>query len=394
MTTWVSGTRPAPARAGGTPRCGLVLGGGGMLGAAWTVGALCAVEEATGRRPGDAEVVLGTSAGAVLGALLAAGVGTDQLRDHQRGLPITTGPLAGADFDYDLAVGGALPPRPRAGIGSPRLLRDAVRHPREYPLLTLVSAMAPHGRGSLESVGALVDGLYGDRSAGPSDADAYDAGRSGEGLLGGAGGTGAARAGAAPLGGGGRASALRVVAVDYRGGHRVVFGDPDAPPAGLGEAVMASCAIPGWFAPVRVGGAEYVDGGCWSATNADLLLGRGLDEVYVLAPMALLSDPPGRPQPGHSESVPGASGFARARHGRDLPRELLVQLLGRYRRAVTRQLLREAGLLRAGGVRVHLLAPAPADLAVMGPNMMDPSRRGPVLESALDTCRRVLAAAR
>ncbi len=377
MTTWVSGTRPTTPPTGGAPRRGLVLGGGGMLGAAWTVGALCAVEEATGRRAGDAEVLLGTSAGAILGALLAAGVGADQLRDHQRGRPITSGPLAGVDFDYDTAVGGALPPRPRAGIGSPRLLRDAVRHPREYPLLTMVSAMAPHGRGSLEPVGALVGGLFdgggaagastaGDRVTGdPSDGDPSD--------------------GDPSVGGWSAGPALRVVAVDYRSGHRVVFGDPGAPPARVDQAVTASCAIPGWFTPVRVGGADYVDGGCWSATNADLLLGRGLDEVYVLAPMALRRDPPGRPEPGT-----GAPGSPRARRGRDLPRGVLAQVVGRYRRAVTRQLLREAGLLRASGVRVHLLAPTPADLAVMGPNMMDPARRGPVLERALETCRRAL----
>ncbi|MFD0347683.1 patatin-like phospholipase family protein [Kitasatospora aburaviensis] len=102
-------TGAAPqATADGTPRRGLVLGGGGMLGAAWTVGALCAVEEATGHRPGDAEVLLGTSAGAILAALLTGGVGADQLRDHQRGLPVTAGPLARLDFDYDTAVGGAL----------------------------------------------------------------------------------------------------------------------------------------------------------------------------------------------------------------------------------------------------------------------------------------------
>ncbi|MFF2953490.1 patatin-like phospholipase family protein [Kitasatospora sp. NPDC057965] len=374
MTTWVSGTRPAPPGAGGVPRRGLVLGGGGMLGAAWTVGALRAVEETTGRPPGDAEVLLGTSAGAILGALLAAGADTGQLRDHQRGLPIGSGPLAGIEFDYDTAVGGALPPRPRVGIGSPGLLRDAVRHPRTYPWLTMVSAMAPHGRGSLASVGALVGGLF-------EGADGTD----GTGNVGGADGW--------PAG-----SALRVVAVDYRTGRRVVFGDPGAPPARVDEAVMASCAIPGWFAPVPVGGTEYVDGGCWSATNADLLLDRGLDEVYVLAPMALRPDPPGRPEPDD-----GASAATRARRVRDrlhAPRErdrpsgVLAQLVARYRRTVTRQLLREAGLLRAGGVRVHLLAPTPADLAVMGPNMMDPARRGPVLESALDTCRRTLEAAR
>ncbi|MFE6871470.1 patatin-like phospholipase family protein [Kitasatospora sp. NPDC057692] len=374
MTTWVSGARPAPPSAGGTPRRGLVLGGGGVLGAAWTVGALRAVEEATGRPPGDAEVLLGTSAGAILGALLAGGADTGQLRDHQRGLPVSAGPLAGIDFDYDTAVGGALPPRPRAGIGSPGLLRDAVRHPRTYPWLTLVSAMAPHGRGSLASVGALVGGLFdGADGAGPG------------------GGPGATR-------GWPEGSALRVVAVDYRGGRRVVFGDPGAPPARVDEAVMASCAIPGWFAPVPVGGTEYVDGGCWSATNTDLLLDRGLDEVYVLAPMALRPDPVGRPETdGGASAVESAR---RVRHRLHAPRErnrpsgVLAQLVARYRRTVTRRLLQEARLLRASGVRVHLLAPTPADLAVMGPNMMDPARRGAVLESALETCRRSLESAR
>ncbi|MFE7531192.1 patatin-like phospholipase family protein [Kitasatospora sp. NPDC057542] len=111
MTTRVAAA-PAPAAAGttppagGPPRRGLVLGGGGMLGAAWTVGALCAVEEATGRQPGGADVLLGTSAGAILAAMLAGGVRPEQLRDHQRGLPVTEGPLAGVGFDYDTAVGG------------------------------------------------------------------------------------------------------------------------------------------------------------------------------------------------------------------------------------------------------------------------------------------------
>ncbi|MFJ9694254.1 patatin-like phospholipase family protein [Kitasatospora sp. NPDC101183] len=344
MTTRVAVTpaagSPSPA---GPPRRALVLGGGGMLGAAWTVGALCAVEEATGGPPGEADLLLGTSAGAILAALLAAGVRPEQLRDHQRGLPITEGPLAGVDFDYDTAVGGALPPRPRAGIGSPGLLREAVRHPGEYPLLTMVSAVAPHGRGSLAPVGELVRGLL--------EPHAW------------------------------AASPLRVAAVDYRTGHRVVFGDPDAPPVTAAEAVTASCAIPGWFAPVRLNGSAYVDGGCWSATNADLLLGRGLEEVYVLAPMAL------RP-------APRRGGPPRGRRGRERPRGVLAQLVGRYRRAVTRQLLREAALLRAEGVRVRLLAPTPADLAAIGPNMMDPARRGEVLESALRTTREALRAAR
>ncbi|MFJ8475483.1 patatin-like phospholipase family protein [Kitasatospora sp. NPDC094011] len=376
MTTVGTTTRAAApsATAGGAPRRGLVLGGGGMLGAAWTVGALCAVEEAAGHPPGGADVLLGTSAGAILAALLAGGVRPEQLRDHQRGLPITEGPLAGVAFDYDTVLGGALPPRPGVGIGSPDLLRDAVRHPREYPLLTMVSAVAPHGRGSLAPIGELVRGLLGPGGWPDQDQD-QDPDPAARALPGAV----APSAAAAPL---------RVAAVDYRSGHRVVFGDPDAPAVPVAAAVMASCAIPGWFAPVRLDGSAFVDGGCWSATNADLLLGRGLDEVYVLAPMAVRLGP----RTGRS----GRGGLAALREwrARDRPHGVLAQLVGRYRRAVTRQLLREAALLRAEGVRVRLLAPTPADLAVMGPNPMDPARRGEALECGLRSGREALGAGR
>ncbi|WP_354640818.1 patatin-like phospholipase family protein [Kitasatospora camelliae] len=362
------GSAPTAARtavpAAGGPRRGLVLGGGGMLGAAWTVGALCAVQEATGWHPGRAELTLGTSAGAILAAMLAAGVDPAHLHDHQRGRPVTDGPLAGVEFDYATAVGGAAPPRPQVAIGSPGLLRETVRHPRDYPFLTMVSAMVPPGRGSVEAVGELVRGLLGPSAATPAPEDAFPDGWPDH-------------------------PALRVAAVDYRTGRRVVFGDPGAPPAAVADAVMASCAIPGWFAPVEVDGSRYVDGGCWSATNADLLAGRGLDEVYVLAPMALRLRPAGRAEPAR-----GTLAALREWRARDRPHGVLAQLVSRYRRAVTRQMLREAAELRAAGTRVRLLAPTLADLTVMGPNMMDPGRREAVLDCALATTAEALAALR
>ncbi|WP_055590326.1 patatin-like phospholipase family protein [Streptacidiphilus griseoplanus] len=343
-----AGRTPAPSAAGARkgPRRGLVLGAGGMLGAAWTVGALCAVAETTGWDPGTSEIILGTSAGSVLGTLLASGVDPVSLRDHQQGRPISTGPLVGVDFDYDTAVGGALPPRPRPGIGSPGLLRETFRHPRDYPFLTMVSAFVPPGRGSVAPLGDLVRALVG----------------AGDGWAG--------------------LPALRLVAVDYETGHRVVFGDPEAPPAGVAEAVMASCAIPGWFAPVPVDGHRFIDGGAWSATNADLLAGRGLDEVYVLAPMAVRIRPVG--DTGRREQPPGSP----------RPHGVLAHLVSRYRRAVTRQMLREAGELRAAGTKVRLLAPTLEDLTAMGPNMMDPARRPEVLETALRTCGAALSGIR
>ena len=77
---------------------------------------------------------------------------------------------------------------------------------------------------------------------------------------------------------------LRIAAVDRRSGRRVMFGAPGAPPARVSEAVLASCAVPGVFSPVEIGGREYVDGGVWSPTNLDAApAGRGA-EVLCLVP--------------------------------------------------------------------------------------------------------------
>jgi NTE family protein len=81
---------------------------------------------------------------------------------------------------------------------------------------------------------------------------------------------------------------LRVCAVELDSGRRVVFGSRGAPHATVGQAVAASCAIPGVFAPVRIGERRYVDGGAWSPTNADAApAGRG-DRVLLLEPTAVL----------------------------------------------------------------------------------------------------------
>ena len=89
-------------------------------------GALCALEEVEGFDPREADVIVGTSAGSILGALLGAGVPAGSLRDHQLGLPID-----GLEYDYESGSGGATPGRPRLGIGSPALLwRTAGTHCR------------------------------------------------------------------------------------------------------------------------------------------------------------------------------------------------------------------------------------------------------------------------
>ena len=64
------------------------------------------------------------------------------------------------------------------------------------------------------------------------------------------------------------------------------FGRPGAPRATLADAVVASCSIPGWYEPAVIGGRRYVDGGVRSPTSLRSLARTGVDEVFVLAPMA------------------------------------------------------------------------------------------------------------
>jgi NTE family protein len=308
---------------------GLVLGGGGVLGAAWMAGALAALRDVRGFDPADAEVMVGTSAGAVTAALLAGGVGVEELVARQRGEPVEAGVLAG--FDWDPARDArSTPPRPRLRPGNAGLVVRSARSRqlRRMPPTAVLAALLPEGRGSLDAVGGLAAAAWPEREW--------------------------------P-----RRPALRIVAMDFETGARVAFGASSAPVAGVAEAVMASCAIPGWFAPVAIGGRRYVDGGAYSATSADLLAGAGLDEVYVLAPMVSFAT--------------------------DHPRGMTARLERGWRGRVTRRCVREVASVRHGGTRVCVLGPGPADLAAMGANLMAPDRREVVLETSRVTSAEQLA---
>ena len=306
-------------------RRGLVLGAGGVLGAAWTIGALTALQEQYDWDPREAEVLLGTSAGSVLSAALACGVGVDTLLSHQRGEAVE-----GIDDD-ERDSGGALPPLPRPGIGSPRGVLNSAIHPFRVTPMAALSAMLPQGRGSLAPVGQLVDGV---------------------------------------LPGGGWAPHPRawMVATDYDTGRRTAFGRPGAPAAELRDAVMASCAIPGWYTPVTIDGRRYVDGGACSPTSVDLVIGLELDEVVVLSPMTSLDY--------------------------DAPGSVAARIERRLRRIVTRRLVGEVKKVTATGTKVTLLGPGSQDLHAIGANLMDPRRRERVLEVSLRTSAQALRQAR
>ena len=310
---------------------GLVLGAGGVLGAAWSIGALCALERVTGVDVRTFDIVVGTSAGSVLAALTCAGVRPEELAQHQRGVPVEEGPLAGYTYDHDRATGGSLPSRPKPGLGSHRLLMRSVRRPWSVTPMAAMSSLLPTGTGSLWTVRSLVDAFTPEDAWSPHP-NAW------------------------------------IVAMDYDTGRRVAFGRADSPPASLAEAVLASCAIPGWYAPVAIGGRRYVDGGTCSPASADLVIGQGLDEVVVLAPMASFEY--------------------------DNPTAVPARVERSFRRSVSRRVVREAAKVRADGTRVTVLTPGRRDLEAMGANLMDPSRRIAVLDCSLETSEAALRRSR
>ena len=341
-----AGDVPAPDPQ--APRRAIVLGAGGVLGFAWTLGALSALEEVAGFDPREVDVVIGTSAGSVAAGLLSCGIPVDVICRHHQGVPAPDDPVIA--WDYDTGVGGDMPPRPGWRPGSPRMVVNRLRGRTRIPPIVALTGLLPTGRGSLESVRALV----GEVAAEAGFADSWPT-----------------------------RPRPWIVTADYTTGQRVVFGRDDfvtrkgAPPrvvrrAKLADAVVASCSIPGWYPPTVIDGVPYIDGGASSNTSVDLLLTTAVEEVYVLAPMASVDIDRGTTFIGRVERM--------------------------VRRAITKTMLADVAKLRAAGVRVYVVTPEPTDLAAMGVNLMNPEHRTEVLETAKVTAagqlRRQLAGRR
>ena len=279
----------------------LVLGGGGVVGEAWMSALLSGLEEG-GFDARGCRAYVGTSAGSIVAASLVAGI-DPRSRLGALPEPPASAPArvqqAGAPWWH--AVGG---PLAAAGLAATRPAGALIRR--------AALSRVPPGRRSLDVLRHEIEKL----------GIAWD----------------------------GR---LRIAVVEVDSGRRVVFGSHGAPEVPVAVAVEASCAIPGYFRPVRAAGHTYVDGGAWSPTNMDAApAGRG-DTVLCLNPTGTLA----------------AS-----------------------RAAATA----EALALRRRGAQVTTVNPDAATAAAIGgtlANLMDSSRRDAVIETGLAQGRRLASRA-
>lgn len=211
---------------------GLVLGGGGITGIAWMTGLLHGLQRA-GVDVTDADRVVGTSAGSVVGAQVATGCDLGDLWAHQCSTPSPDLPRSSISRAVAASYAAALL----------RSRGDVERFGRLLGRASIRAASRGRTPGVPERLAVIADRLP--VREWPEHRD------------------------------------LRVTAVDTATGELVVLArDSDV---ALVEAVTASCAVPAVYPPVPVGGRLLVDGGVRSGTNADLA--EGCDVVLVVAPL-------------------------------------------------------------------------------------------------------------
>jgi NTE family protein len=211
-------------------RTALVLGGGGITGIAWEIGVLAGLAEA-GTDLSGADLVVGTSAGSVVGAQVASGEQLEAM--YERQLAPASGEKMARLNRATLAQFGWAMLRSRG--------RD-VEFRRRIGALALAAERAgltPPEQERLDVIGARLGGKqWPERD-------------------------------------------LVVTAVDAQTGEFRTFDRDSGVP--LLHAVAASCAVPGVYPPVTIDGRRYVDGGMRSSANADLA--QGYDRLVVLAPI-------------------------------------------------------------------------------------------------------------
>jgi NTE family protein len=230
------------------PRIAVVLGAGGAVGHAFHAGVLAAVDQELGWDAARADLVVGTSAGSIVAALLRAGMPAADLARRAHDEPLS--PVGAAVVATAKLGRPTRPDHRRPGsrqMSSPARLARAVRAPWDVRPGSLAAAVLPEGRVPTAHIAAPLDALYGDTW--PS-------------------------------------RPMWIVAVELDSGRRVVFGRDGSPVATPAEAVRASCAIPAYFEPPVIDGQRYVDGGLHSTTNADLVAEEAPDLVLVCAPMS------------------------------------------------------------------------------------------------------------
>jgi len=235
----------------------LVLGGGGITGAAYHLGVLNAMNAMSVRATvNDFDLYVGTSGGAVIASCLANGITPEDLILANIGHRAAKFPGMGADEIMQPDRRGLVRSMVRWPLGVLGALRRYAGHPFTTRLIDGLGAIAeglPPALYTTDGTERYLRRLFEERGR------SNDFGTTGRKLL--------------------------ITATDLDTARRVVFGEKGAPPATISEAAAASTAIPLLYAPRQVGDRDYMDGGLRSTTNIEVAIAHGAKLVVCINPL-------------------------------------------------------------------------------------------------------------
>ncbi len=317
--------------ASGQGKTALVLAGGGITGAVYEIGALRAMNDMLiNHTVNDFDIYVGTSAGALVGAMIANRMTPDEMMQAiENNHPEVRGIQASDLFQANL--GGALRRIPALPAAIFRSLRAYATHLNDLTptdLLWNLTDLLPSG---LYNSSAL-ERYLAEVLARPHCVNRFD-------LL---------------------EKDLYIVATDLDTGERAVFGKGGQGVVPISQAVAASSAVPLLYKPVQIYGKEYIDGSIRGNASIDLAIEAGAQLVICINPLTPIN--------------------AREIYGED------HHLSQGGMRAISRQVLR---VLLHSGLRYHiknmrqkypdvdiiLIEPRPDDQKMFGYDLMDYASR-------------------
>lgn len=250
----------------------LVLAGGGVAGAAYEIGALCAIDQALEQLSvNEFDCYVGTSAGGLIAASLANNISPRTLLSV---------------LEHSLLGIAQLEPQHLFSVDPTDLLRRVVRLP---------AALASAARrivleGGQASLLDLVEVLAVSLPSGLYDTSSLE------------------RYLRAALTAPGRSNRFKdlphelvIVATELDSGERAVFGAPPLDEVPISLAVCASAAIPLFYRPVRIAGRDYIDGGIRGTASLDVAIERGAELIVCINPMVPFDNSRHRPGQGISD---------------------------------------------------------------------------------------------
>lgn len=238
-------------------RVALVLGGGGVTGAAYHLGVLTAMNSMSDSASvNDFDLYVGTSAGSVIASCMANGISPEDLMLANLGHASATVPAVGPDEIMAPDRKGIMRSMVRWPFGVLGALRRYVGHPFTTSFMDGLGALAeglPQALYTTDGIERYLRDLL-EQEGRSNDFESTK-------------------------------RRLLITATNFDTAERRVFGDGDDPGVAISEAAAASTAIPLLYSPRQIGNEVYMDGGLRSTTNIDVAIAHGAKLVVCVNPL-------------------------------------------------------------------------------------------------------------